>query len=452
MDPLFHPEYLLLLLEQGERSLEGHTTLFLVLTSLTTYPDDMLCAFYNASLNITCRAPLFAAFVEWILVRNGSPFPVCSLEKLTSSTPKPVPSPPSPSGAEHQPEPTNDGESEPAVTVEPSAQGATELRTAAEPELRVPSDQVREPATTPATRQKAMASEIAESSSTHCNMAECECFNGPGYKESRPNRLPSVTPVPTLAQKGLLFLSQALRKTISKSNPKRDSIPKSCPERISISESQKSQNCSPSYSFLPPPLSSALHLCSRLAVGLQVTIGDTVGGSLSPPPASESRTPPRPIDPAAPPWLLAPSSLPWPGSPLAPPGSLVHPAPLWSGVNQPAPLDSTLPAAPPSLQLHPGPLSLRFHHGLLDPHLCISRRSLMFQLGPPDPPRHPGSSALHLRLGLLCHLLHRHRSAPWSRPPFLLHGFFLLWLHHSPTWLLLLQVPPVSVSSTLVPP
>ncbi len=83
MDPLLHPEYhLLLLLKQGERSLKGHTRLFLVLASLTTYPDDALCAFYDASLNIECRAPSsedgpranFAAFVEWTLARQRIPF------------------------------------------------------------------------------------------------------------------------------------------------------------------------------------------------------------------------------------------------------------------------------------------------------------------------------------------------------------------------------------------
>ncbi len=50
MDPLSSPEYLLLLLEQGERLLEGHTRLFLVLAALTSYPDDALCAFSDASL------------------------------------------------------------------------------------------------------------------------------------------------------------------------------------------------------------------------------------------------------------------------------------------------------------------------------------------------------------------------------------------------------------------
>ncbi len=39
-NPLSRPEYLLLLLEQGEISLEGHTRLFLEITHLTTYPDN----------------------------------------------------------------------------------------------------------------------------------------------------------------------------------------------------------------------------------------------------------------------------------------------------------------------------------------------------------------------------------------------------------------------------
>ncbi|KAL0146479.1 hypothetical protein M9458_058110 [Cirrhinus mrigala] len=50
MDPLLHPKYLLLLLEQRERSLKGHTRLFLVVASLTAYPENVLCAFNDGSL------------------------------------------------------------------------------------------------------------------------------------------------------------------------------------------------------------------------------------------------------------------------------------------------------------------------------------------------------------------------------------------------------------------
>ncbi len=143
MDPLLRPEYL---------------RLFLVLASLTTYPDDALCAIYDASLNIACRAPSsedgpranFAAFVEWTLARNGSPFPACSQENLASATPNPVPSPPSLCCAERMPEPTAHGEPEPAATDEPSPHWATE------PELQMTSVKAREPATTPALRENSM--------------------------------------------------------------------------------------------------------------------------------------------------------------------------------------------------------------------------------------------------------------------------------------------------------
>ncbi len=118
-----------------------------------------------------------------------------------------------------------------------------------------------------------------------------------------------------------------------------------------------------------------------------------------------TRTPPQPVDPAAPPWLLAPSSPPWPVSPLAPLGSLVPPALPWSVVvhSVASGLHSSrcasslwLRQAPHSLRLLLGPLSLRLHLCLPDPRL-----SHLFHLGPPDPPCHPGSSALRLCLGLL---------------------------------------------------
>ncbi|KAL0168431.1 hypothetical protein M9458_036653, partial [Cirrhinus mrigala] len=81
MDAFTHPEYLLLLLEQGDRSLKGHRFPgFLEITSFTNYLDDTLCSFHNASFNTACRALSsedgpredFAAFVEWILARNRS--------------------------------------------------------------------------------------------------------------------------------------------------------------------------------------------------------------------------------------------------------------------------------------------------------------------------------------------------------------------------------------------
>ncbi len=80
MDPLVRPEFLLLLLQQGDRSLEDHTRLFLCVANATSYPDDVLCTFYDASLNTASRALSsedgpredFAAFVEWTLASRGA--------------------------------------------------------------------------------------------------------------------------------------------------------------------------------------------------------------------------------------------------------------------------------------------------------------------------------------------------------------------------------------------
>ncbi|KAI2656576.1 Formin-like protein [Labeo rohita] len=117
---------------------------------------------------------------------------------------------------------------------------------------------------------------------------------------------------------------------------------------------------------------------------------------LSLPSASESRTQPWPVDPAAPLWLLAPSSPPWPGSPLAPPGSLIPQALPWSVVDHPAPRGSTLP----TLSASSSATLVLCRSG----STMASRIKLLcwLHLGPPDPARYPGSSALRLRLGLLC--------------------------------------------------
>ncbi|XP_042573568.1 fibroblast growth factor 12-like isoform X1 [Cyprinus carpio] len=44
---LLRPEYLLLLLEQGDKALKDHTRLFLLLANTTIYTDNELCAFYE---------------------------------------------------------------------------------------------------------------------------------------------------------------------------------------------------------------------------------------------------------------------------------------------------------------------------------------------------------------------------------------------------------------------
>ncbi len=145
------PAVLILLLEQGERSLEDHTEDFVFLSNYTHYPDSCLCSFYQAGLNTSTRAQLsgdgpresFAAFVEWVLVSCKSHLTVDIADNDTSPTRDPEPSQPPPHSAELF-VPTTDREPEPAASVEPSPPGATELTIAPEPEPQV-SDQVREP-------------------------------------------------------------------------------------------------------------------------------------------------------------------------------------------------------------------------------------------------------------------------------------------------------------------
>ncbi|KAL0159361.1 hypothetical protein M9458_043086, partial [Cirrhinus mrigala] len=84
---------------QGDRSLEDHTRLFLMLANTTSYPDDTLCSFHDA---------------------------ICPMDNLARSTPEPRP--PSPRCAELKPEPTDDGESIPAAINKPAQCRATKRR------------------------------------------------------------------------------------------------------------------------------------------------------------------------------------------------------------------------------------------------------------------------------------------------------------------------------------
>ncbi len=128
----------------------------------------------------------------------------------------------------------------PPMTESPSPQrptshhphGATVLRITAEPELLIMSDQVREQATTPTMREKAVDSKSVERSSAPCTVAEGELNVDLGLLDFKgefmdvyadlppllpPSLEPSVSPVPT-------------------SSPERASVPKIGPERASVPE------------------------------------------------------------------------------------------------------------------------------------------------------------------------------------------------------------------------
>ncbi len=130
------PAVQLLLLEQGDHSLEDHTRDFLDPACFTYYPDHSLCIFYETGLSEQLKACLpingprgsFAEYVEWVLAVFGLPFTVCLTgEDPASPTPPPETSQPSSRCTEQLPEPTADGELEPAVTREPAGEPVTEL-------------------------------------------------------------------------------------------------------------------------------------------------------------------------------------------------------------------------------------------------------------------------------------------------------------------------------------
>ncbi len=114
----------LVLLEQGEHSLEDHTEDFVFLANHTHYLDSCLCSFYQAGLNTSTRAQLFgegpweslAAFIEWVLVSCKSHLTVDMADDDTNPTRDPEPSHLPPRSAE-LPEPTADGEPEPAASL-----------------------------------------------------------------------------------------------------------------------------------------------------------------------------------------------------------------------------------------------------------------------------------------------------------------------------------------------
>lgn len=132
-----HPKFILLLLKQGNHSLEAHTVIFAEIANIMQYLDNCLCSFYHASLNTATQAKFagkgpqesFAAFVEWVLASCNSALTLYYAgENLASPTLDPEPSLMPPHCAEQQPEPAADGEPEPAATDEPSLKGVTELR------------------------------------------------------------------------------------------------------------------------------------------------------------------------------------------------------------------------------------------------------------------------------------------------------------------------------------
>ncbi|KAL0192002.1 hypothetical protein M9458_010298, partial [Cirrhinus mrigala] len=229
------PTVLLILLKQGERSLEDHTRDYIFLAEHSHFPDSSLCTFYRAGLNTTAKGLLSGEgpreslpdYIEWVLASCGSSWTIDFVKEDVSPTPDPEPSQPSPRHAEHEPEPTADDEPEPR---------ATEQRITQEPEPNT-SDQVREPATTTATVECCVEQERAMESPAHCTTAGGELELNSG------DLMDFFTEVLETHSGDLIDFSTEI----------------------------------PTCHDLPV----AHHLCSGLAAGLPASIGVMAGGSLS---------------------------------------------------------------------------------------------------------------------------------------------------------------------------
>ncbi|KAL0190472.1 hypothetical protein M9458_013170, partial [Cirrhinus mrigala] len=157
------PTVLLILLKQGERSLEDHTRDYIFLAEHSHFPDSSLCTFYRAGLNTTTKGLLSGEgpreslpdYIEWVLASCGSSWTIDFVKEDVSPTQDPEPSQPSPRHVEYEPEPTADEEPEPRAT---------------EPEPDT-SDQVREPATTFMTVECCVEQERAMESPAQCTTA-----------------------------------------------------------------------------------------------------------------------------------------------------------------------------------------------------------------------------------------------------------------------------------------
>ncbi|KAL0171352.1 hypothetical protein M9458_031663, partial [Cirrhinus mrigala] len=361
------PTVLLILLKQGERSLEDHTRDYIFLAEHSHFPDSSLCTFYRAGLNTTAKGLLSGEgpreslpdYIEWVLASCGSSWTIDFVKEDVSPTPDPEPSQPSPRHAEHEPEPTADDEPEPR---------ATEQRITQEPEPNT-SDQVREPATTTATVECCVEQERAMESPAHCTTAGGELELNSG------DLMDFFTEVLETHSGDLIDFSTEI--PTCHDLPVGMEFPPT-PPLLSV------------WSPLSPDSPSAHPQPTTCAVGsprvCQLPSASWLEDPSAPPPASESRTPPRPSDPAAPPRLSAPSSPPSPVGPPAPPGSLVPPAPPWSVVvNPPSPQDSTPPALP-RRSVPPAPLGSSLPPA--PPQSSVAPAPLRTS-GSPLPPRSP---------------------------------------------------------------
>ncbi len=196
--------------------------------------------------------------MEWTLPSNGSPLTICRVDDLTRSTPDSELSPPTLCGAEHQPKPTDDGEPFPTAINELAQSWTTERKITPEMEPN-PSDQVREPAIVPTTREPAMDGVSMEWSSAPCTMAEGDLIIHLGLLDMEGDLIDWETELEF--ELPPLFSPSSL---LVPSSPPSSLVPLSSPEGASDPPVAAPQRC-------PPTRSCLLHRCHLAAPPLALS-------------------------------------------------------------------------------------------------------------------------------------------------------------------------------------
>ncbi len=406
MDPLSRPEFLLLLLEQGDRSLEDHTRLFLLIANTTSYPDD-------ASDDASEDGPQedFAAIGEWTLVSKGSPLPICHVDNLARSTSNPVPSPPSRCCVERMSEPTADRRAiitrSDRATNRHRAGAAENVRTGA----RAGDCAHHEGAShglcehgvewSPLHRGWGWAVHTSGTAGHGAGSDKLGCCSGDRTASPALSIIPAGSVQPSFVLDSLVQPWGGF----SSSLPQKPALP---PAPASSTTVVWQPLCSPSAHYLCGASSVALPYCKITMVRVSLDS------------ASKAQTPPWPVDPSATPWVLAPSLHRGPAVRQAPSSLRLRLSLASTILHLGNPL-LWLRLVPSSLRLRQTPssprllfwtLSLRLH---LDPSFRVGGQHHRLRLGSPDPPCRICSSAFHLDFGL--DLLRHRWSAPWSRRP-----------------------------------
>ncbi len=378
------PTVLVLLLEQGDRSLEDHTEDFVILANYMSYPDSCLCSFYITGLNTSTREQLsgdgpreieraspHSSSGCWCPASRNSPWTSWMLTPVPLGTQSPVIHHPA---ARRCPSPPQTESQSLPRSLTHRHQERQSCRSS--PRHNCP--------TRCESRQfKQMWKQLWRSQGIHGTTA------GGEHKLDLGDLIDFHSDTLIIHRSSELYAWEYIPPNLPLPPPLIDLAPVSTPSSLD------------SVSLSAHPQLTICGVGSPLVCRSPALLALSLEDPSTPPSASEAQTPPQSCDPAAPPRLPAPSSPPEPISPPAPPGSLVPPAPPWSVVPLPPPRDYTPPATlcpsgsvglllPPP-QLHLSPLSLRLGRGIPEPRLHLGRQSLRLCLGPPELRPHPGS-------------------------------------------------------------